>query len=40
MSEEVQGGGGSGFPSWLIWIGLLILANVLSQVFDWGIIIY
>ncbi len=36
MSES----SGSGVPGWAIWIGLLVLANVLSQVFDWGIIIY
>lgn len=35
--EEEEGGSGMG---WLIWIGILILVNVLSFVFDWGFIIY
>lgn len=39
MSDEESGGGG-GVPKVVIWIGLLILVNVLSQVFDWGYIIY
>ncbi|GDX81657.1 hypothetical protein LBMAG42_34680 [Deltaproteobacteria bacterium] len=39
MADE-EGGGGGGFPKVLVWIGLLIVANVLSQVFDWGYIIY
>ena len=34
------GGGGGRFPSWLIWIGLLVGFNVLSWVFDWGWVIY
>ncbi len=38
MAEGEQSG--SGVPRVLIWVGLLILANVLSQVFHWGIIIY
>lgn len=35
--EEEEGGSGMG---WLVWIGILILVNVLSFVFDWGFIIY
>jgi len=27
-------------PGVLVWIGLLVLANVLSQAFGWGYIIY
>jgi len=32
-----NGGGGKG---WLIWIGILILFNVLSYAFGWGWILY
>lgn len=32
--------GGSGIPGWLIWVGALILFNVLSAAFDWGFILY
>ncbi len=31
--EETSGG-------WLVWIGLLILVNILSYVFDWSFWIY
>jgi len=31
---------GSGFPSWIFGVGVLILINVLSFVFDWGFIIW
>jgi hypothetical protein len=34
MSEESAGGG------WLVWIGLLILINVLSWLFDWSFWVY
>jgi len=33
-------GESSGFPSWLIWIALLILVNILSAIFDWPFWIY
>ena len=29
-----------GFPSWLIYVGVLILINVLSAMFGWGFWIY
>jgi hypothetical protein len=35
MSEG--GGGGMG---WLVWIGLLLVINALSWLFNWGFIIY
>lgn len=31
---------GSRLPGILVWIGLLVAANVLSQVFGWGFYIY
>jgi hypothetical protein len=34
MSDESAGG------SWLIWIGLLILINFLSWLFDWSFGVY
>jgi len=37
-SDADQGGGG--FPSWLIYIGILILVNVLSAAFGWGFWLY
>ncbi|MEM7314444.1 MAG: hypothetical protein AAF497_14950 [Planctomycetota bacterium] len=37
-AHSQSGGGGGG--SWLIWIGLLIFINVLSQIFGWGFIVY
>ena len=33
-------GGGGGAMSWLIWIGLLGLINLLSWLFDWPFWIY
>ena len=32
-------GGGSGM-SWLIWIGVILLINFLSMVFNWGFWVY
>ena len=32
------GGGGSGAMGWLIWIGAIVLFNVLSYAFGWGFI--
>lgn len=29
-----------GVPSWLIWIGVLILVNGLSYYFEWGITLF
>ena len=31
---------GSGFPSWLIYVGILIVINGLSAIFDWPFWIY
>ena len=33
-------GDSGGFPSWLIYIGILVLINVLSAAFGWGFWIY
>ncbi|MEM7038100.1 MAG: hypothetical protein AAF570_14040 [Bacteroidota bacterium] len=33
-------GGGSGIPSWAIWVGLLLLVNVLAAALDWGFFLY
>lgn len=38
MSEEHDSD--SGFPSALIWIGILIIVNLLSWIFDWPFWIY
>jgi hypothetical protein len=35
MSENSGGAGG-----WLVWIGLLILVNFLSWLFDWSFWVY
>jgi hypothetical protein len=35
MSEDSPGAGG-----WLVWIGLLILINFLSWLFDWSFWVY
>lgn len=37
-----QGGGGGGGEGmgWIIWIGLIIGFNVLSQIFNWGWVLY
>jgi hypothetical protein len=35
MSEDSAGAGG-----WLVWIGLLILINFLSWLFDWSFWVY
>ncbi|MEM8527812.1 MAG: hypothetical protein AAGG68_24435 [Bacteroidota bacterium] len=32
--------GGSGVPSWAIYIGILVLINLLSAMFNWGFWIY
>jgi hypothetical protein len=41
VADEVQeSSGGSRFPRWLIYIGVLIGINVLSYVFNWGYWIY
>ena len=34
------GGGGGGIPSWVFWVGALVLFNVLSYVFNWGWILW
>lgn len=36
---QPSGGGGEGM-GWLVWIGLIIGINVLSQIFGWGFVIY
>lgn len=33
-------GGGGGGSSWLVWIGILVLVNLLSYVFNWPFWIY
>jgi hypothetical protein len=38
LAESESSGGR--VPGVLVWIGLLVLANVLSQAFGWGYIIY
>ena len=38
--EEHAENTSSGVPRWFYFIGILILANVLSAVFDWGFWIY
>ncbi len=40
MQANAQQQGGGGLPGWVIWIGILILFNVLSHVFNWGWILY
>jgi hypothetical protein len=40
MSEENPQSNGSKMPGWVLWIGALIVINVLSQVFHWGFIFY
>ncbi|MEW5742624.1 MAG: hypothetical protein AB1938_27150 [Myxococcota bacterium] len=44
MSDEQQpqqqGGGGGAGSRILIFIGVIVLLNVLSQVFNWGFIFY
>lgn len=37
MSENDEN---SGCASWLIWIGLLLLINLLSWIFDWSFWVY
>ena len=32
--------GGSGVGGWVIWIGILVLVNVLSYFLDWGFWLY
>ncbi len=39
MSEYVEGEEQSG-GGWLIWIGMLVLINMLSYVFDWPFWVY
>ncbi len=39
-SSESESSGGSGAYRFLIWIGILILVNILSAVFDWGFWLY
>ena len=38
--EYEENDGGDGCSGWLAWIGILILVNVLSQIFDWGWFFY
>ena len=40
MSEAGAKSGGGGGKSWLIWIGALLLINLLSYLFDWPFWIY
>ena len=39
LGEEADADEG-GLPGWLVWIGLLILVNVLSYIFDWPFWVY
>lgn len=34
-NQEHQKQGGDGLPGWVIWIGILLLINLLSYIFDW-----
>lgn len=38
--QQPQQQGGGGIPRIAIFIGLIVLLNVLSQVFGWGFIFY
>jgi hypothetical protein len=38
--HENTGGGRSGLPGWVLWIGILVGLNIVSQVLDLGFIIY
>lgn len=38
--QHARSGGGSGVPGCLIWIGILLLINFLSYLFDWPFWIY
>jgi len=38
--EDDDDDDGDGCSGWLVWIGMLILINVLSQIFDWGWFFY
>ncbi len=41
MSDQYpQGQNSPQIPRWVWWIGAIILLNVLSQAFHWGVIIY
>lgn len=41
LPARTDGGGGGGkVPGWLITIGILILLNILSAIFDWNLIFY
>jgi hypothetical protein len=40
QSQPDDSGGGGGFPRILIYIGILILVNVLSAAFGWGFWLY
>ena len=35
--EESKGGGGGG---WMVWIGILLLINLLSWALDWSVWLY
>jgi len=38
--RDTTSAGDGGAMSWLVWIGLLILINVLSAIFDWPFWVY
>ena len=40
MQEEPASGGGNGVGSWVIWLGALVVINLLSWAFDWSFWIY
>lgn len=43
VGEHVPAGDGDegrGIPGWMIWVGGLVLFNVLSYIFNWGWIVW
>jgi hypothetical protein len=40
QTNDAGSGGGGGIPSVVYYIGILVLINVLSAIFDWGFWIY
>jgi hypothetical protein len=40
QTNDSSGSGGGGIPSAVYFIGILVLINVLSAIFDWGFWIY
>jgi hypothetical protein len=40
MQEEPSSGGGSRVGGWVLWLGALVVINLLSWAFDWPFWIY